>query len=324
MLAVARSVPDGALPTAQHSERLAPQRAGWPAAERDPHPAKTQKCWVREPRDRQGELLSSLRPLTASGSHPPGDYCAQWHLGYACWEYTPTFRGYSSYYGFYSGGQDYFMHGSKGSLDFHLEVGERCGDNCSLPQWNAVGTYSTTLFTSRAVEVVEQHDTSSPLFVYLAYQAVHAPREVPALYADKYNDTIQDNDRRQFAGMLTCMDEGIGNFTAALSDNNMLDNTFIIFSTDNGGPVPDTPGGDYVGSRNYPLRGGKHSTYTAQDFRENAQRTEVVAVQSRHSTCVYTCVASSRYLGGRHTGDCAYLVRLSHGPHPAEVYRRAG
>jgi hypothetical protein len=89
------------------------------------------------------------------------------------------------------------MHGSKGSLDFHLEVGERCGDNCSLPQWKAVGTYSTTLFTSRAVEVVDQHDVSSPLFVYLAYQAVHAPREVPALYADIYKDTIQDNDRRQ-------------------------------------------------------------------------------------------------------------------------------
>ena len=73
----------------------------------------------------------------------------QWHLGYACWGYTPTFRGYSSYYGFYSGGQDYFMHGQKGSLDFHLEVGERCGDNCTLPQWDAVGTYSTTLFTSQ-------------------------------------------------------------------------------------------------------------------------------------------------------------------------------
>lgn len=114
------------------------------------------------------------------------------------------------------------MHGKKGSLDFHLEVGERCGSNCSLPQWNAVGTYSTTLFTSRAVEVVKQHDVSSPLFVYLAYQAVHAPREVPALYADKYSDTIQDNDRRQFAGMLTCMDEGIGNFTTALSAKEML------------------------------------------------------------------------------------------------------
>jgi arylsulfatase A-like enzyme len=62
------------------------------------------------------------------------------------------------------------------------------------------------------------------------------------------------------------MDEGIGNFTAALSAKKMLEETFIIFTTDNGGPVPDTPGGDYVGSRNYPLRGGKHSKYTAQHW----------------------------------------------------------
>jgi arylsulfatase B len=61
--------------------------------------------------------------------------------------------------------------------------------------------------------------------------------------------------------MLACMDEGIGNVTAALESKTMLSNMFIIFTTDNGGPVPGTPGGDYVGSRNYPLRGGKHSIW---------------------------------------------------------------
>ena len=32
----------------------------------------------------------------------------KWHLGMARWEQTPTFRGYESFHGFYSGGQDYF------------------------------------------------------------------------------------------------------------------------------------------------------------------------------------------------------------------------
>ena len=44
--------------------------------------------------------------------------------------------------------------------------------------------------------------------------------------------------------------------TKALKAKGMLDDTIIVITTDNGGPVPDTPGGDYVGSRNYPLRGG--------------------------------------------------------------------
>ena len=109
------------------------------------------------------------------------------------------------------------------------------GANCTQPQWEAVGDYSTTLFTSRAVAVVDAHDQTVPMFMYLAYQAVHAPRESPQSYIDAYDGIIVDKDRKVFAGMLSCMDEGIGNFTAALSAKGMLDNTFIVFSTDNGG-----------------------------------------------------------------------------------------
>ena len=95
----------------------------------------------------------------------------QWHLGGSAWEYTPTFRGFSSFYGFYSGGQDYFSHGGSNNLDFHLEVGERCGENCSQPQFSAINQYSTTLFSERAVNVIKAHDPDTPLFLYLAYQA---------------------------------------------------------------------------------------------------------------------------------------------------------
>ena len=124
------------------------------------------------------------------------------------------------------------MHGKKGNIDFHLEEGKKCGDGCSQPLWSAQGTYSTTLFTSRAVEVVHKHPAQEPLFLYLAYQAVHAPREVPDSYADAYSGQIQDADRRKFAGMLSCMDEGIGNVTAALESTTLLQDTFIVFTTD--------------------------------------------------------------------------------------------
>jgi arylsulfatase A-like enzyme len=38
----------------------------------------------------------------------------------------------------------------------------------------------------------------------------------------------------------------------------MLDNTLLIVSSDNGGPIDSTVGGDAIGSSNYPFRGGKH------------------------------------------------------------------
>ena len=69
----------------------------------------------------------------------------------------------------------------------------------------------------QAVRVVGAHDFGAqPLFLYLAYQGVHAPAEVPTSYVDAYSTTIAEPKRRTFAGMLSCVDEGIANVTAAL------------------------------------------------------------------------------------------------------------
>lgn len=240
-----------------------PSRAGFQTGRYPLH--TTVNDWLRTTGNLPVNETLLPQKLEAAGyeSHAIG----KWHLGAPTWEHTPTFRGYSSFYGFYGGGQDYFTHGGDKALDFHLEIGERCGLNCSQPQFEAIGQYSTTLFTSRAVKVVGDHDPAVPLFLYLAYQAVHSPSEVPSAYSDRYdggppyNTKITDSHRKIFAGMLTCMDEGIGNVTAALSAKDMLDDTLIIFTSDNGGPTTHTPGGDYVGARNYPLRGGKHSIW---------------------------------------------------------------
>ncbi len=51
----------------------------------------------------------------------------------------------------------------------------------------------------------------------------------------RYATSIADPKRRTFAGMLSCVDEGIGNVTAALATKGMLDNTVIVFTADNGG-----------------------------------------------------------------------------------------
>jgi len=182
----------------------------------------------------------------------------KWHLGFSKWESTPTFRGFDSFLGFYSGGEDYFTHQTSGAYDFRRDGTPRCGRNCSEIDSADEGVYSTTVFTREAIRVIGSHDPSSPLFLYLAYQGVHAPAEVPQSYVDPYNKTIPDPKRRTFAGMLSAVDEGIQNVTQALKQKGMLEETLIVFTSDNGGPIY---GGDAVGARNWPLRGGKHSIW---------------------------------------------------------------
>eukprot|EP01064_Diplonema_japonicum_P027223 TRINITY_DN3910_c1_g4_i1.p1 TRINITY_DN3910_c1_g4~~TRINITY_DN3910_c1_g4_i1.p1 ORF type:complete len:541 (+),score=86.04 TRINITY_DN3910_c1_g4_i1:53-1624(+) len=181
----------------------------------------------------------------------------KWHAGMYSYKVTPTFRGFQSFYGFYNGGEDYFTHlaGDQG-YDMRRDVGLKCGKNCSHIETEADGKYSTILFSQEAVKVVEAHDVSQPLFLYLAYQAVHAPDQAPDSYVEPYKNL--GGNRAIYGGMLACMDEGFGNVTAAMKAKNMMDNTILIFTADNGGPTETCA---VQGSSNWPLRGSKCSIW---------------------------------------------------------------
>ena len=194
----------------------------------------------------------------------------KWHIGHSSWEQTPTFRGFDSFYGFYGGGQDYFKHFSEGGYDMRYDRKPKCGEGCSQIV-DERGNYSTHVFTREALHIIQdyakattnrnQQDSSNKqLFLYLAYQAVHCPNEVPDHYIHpRYtSQTGWTDQRKSYAGMLTAADEGIGNVTAALKSIGLWEDTLVIFTTDNGGPVY---AGCPQGSSNYPKRGGKASVW---------------------------------------------------------------
>ena len=184
----------------------------------------------------------------------------KWHIGDWKWEHTPAFRGYDSWLGYLTGGETYYTHGTHVGgvpvLDFREQSSARCGANCSTPRPDLVGAYSTHVFTQRAVDVIAAHDPATQrLFLYLAYQAVHAPREVPPAYVAPYAAAGVPEPRATFGGMLACLDEGVGNVTAALRRRGLWNSTLLIFTTDNGAPTPSCGGAQ--GGQNWPLRGGK-------------------------------------------------------------------
>ena len=182
-------------------------------------------------------------------------YVGKWHLGMHTFEYTPTFRGFDSFYGFYSGAADHFNH-ITGTIDdngiptfFGLDL-----RNNTLPDPSRNGVYSTNLFTDAIIQAINKHETDKiPFFIYAAYQSVRAPLQAPQKYLDQCQ-FIPYEMRRQFCALLVATDEGIANITNLLAEKNMLKDTIIIFTTDNGGQTRQ-------GSSNWPLRGGKNTVF---------------------------------------------------------------
>ena len=140
------------------------------------------------------------------------------------------------------------------------------------------GGYYTTLIGNEAVNIIEHHDTSKPLFLYVASLAPHAPYQAPKQAVDAYKNTIGDQRRRTYAAMITELDTQVGRIIDALKRKNILDNTLIIFSSDNGGATnalfatgarsPEeraASGGIELGAKppasNGDLRGGKGSLH---------------------------------------------------------------
>jgi len=180
----------------------------------------------------------------------------KWHLGHADPKFWPNQRGFDYQYGPLIGEIDYFTHKVDDKVDWYRngEVVEEEG-------------YSTTLLGDEAVKLIEQHDPKEPLFLYLAFNAVHTPYQAPQSYLDRYK-SIEDSSRRAYAASATAMDDEIGRVIAALKEKKMFDNTLIFFQNDNGGTRDPKFAGAITDmskvvlpADNGPYRDGKGSLY---------------------------------------------------------------
>jgi arylsulfatase A-like enzyme len=166
----------------------------------------------------------------------------KWHLGSFDTNYWPNARGFDFWYGHLFGALDYFKHIRDGKHDWY-----RNG------QANHDEGYSTHLLAREAVRILRDQPKDKPLFLYVAFNAVHAPHQVPPEYKKPYEHLPEP--RRTYAGMLAAMDEAVGKIASAVDETNRRKNTLFIFSSDNGGPRPG------IVTTNGSLRAGKGTVY---------------------------------------------------------------
>ncbi|MDO8541105.1 MAG: sulfatase-like hydrolase/transferase [Opitutaceae bacterium] len=163
----------------------------------------------------------------------------KWHLGPTP-EWSPALRGFDEVFGFLGrGAHDYF--------DFtDPEHPIYRGTTPVKPTG-----YLTDLWGQEAVGFIERHK-AQPFFLYVAFNAVHAPLQAPPEEIAKFN--TGKAERNTLLAMGKRMDDAIGNIVGKLKQEGVWENTLLFFISDNGGPLAQT-------ADNSPLRGGKHQDY---------------------------------------------------------------
>lgn len=173
----------------------------------------------------------------------------KWHLGDKP-GYAPVDRGFDVFFGFLGGGHQYILQqGGKGEYNAPILRNREPTQE---------QRYLTDAFGEEAAAFVERQRTSTtPFFLYLAFNAVHTPLQAIEKYSGRFPG-IADSKRRTYAAMLSAMDEAIGLVLTKLEQTGKLKDTLVIFTNDNGGP---TTRNAVNGSRNTPLRGSKCETF---------------------------------------------------------------
>ncbi|HEY1378105.1 MAG TPA: sulfatase-like hydrolase/transferase [Gemmataceae bacterium] len=163
----------------------------------------------------------------------------KWHLGGPP-DFLPMKRGFDEFFGSVANPGSYFT-------PQHFVDSRKSADVFPIKDPTF---YTTDQFADRAVDWIGKQ--TGPYFLYLPFNAQHAPLQATKKYLDRFPNI--GGDRKTFAAMMAAMDDAVGRVLAKVRERGEEENTLIFFFSDNGGPTPSTT------SSNGPLRGFKATT----------------------------------------------------------------
>lgn len=209
-------------------------------------------------RERMALAVFTLPQVLQSAGYKTGIF-GKWHLGDGN-EYLPQNRGFD----------EVLIHGSGGIGqvrlgDFPPNKENLYFNNVLLHNNTIVKTkgFCTDVFFDAALAWTKQKiQNKEKFFTYVSLNAPHAPLIAPEKYKKRFLDLGYDEGTAGRYGMIENIDDNFGVLMAKLKEWNALDNTLVIFTTDNGGThLRGTLNGKRVKHFNANLRGGKNSPY---------------------------------------------------------------
>lgn len=183
----------------------------------------------------------------------------KWHLGLNMAS-GPKAYGFDYSYGFLHGQIDQYTHKYKNGDSSWYRNNEFITEE----------GHTTDLITKETVEwLTKKRDTTKNFYVQLAYSAPHFPLQEEDKWKEPYLQSIKNDSRRDFAAAMSHLDYSIGLVLKTLKQQNLEDNTLVIFISDNGAMEHWFPVDQYDGKHgpnpvlgsNFPLRDWKTTNY---------------------------------------------------------------
>ena len=206
---------------------------------------------------------STIADVLAEAGYKHRGAFGKWHLGHSDKRYHPLRRGFTEFYGHYNGAIDYFTHEREGEVDWHAGF-----------EPSADRGYATDLITDAAVRFIRAHaGDSEPFLCYVPFNAPHSPfqakeEDIP-IYAELppargFFEAFEGRDmasssesraanRKILGSMVHALDRGVGRILDAIRESGIDEDTFVLFTSDNGGVRG-------IGE-NTPLRGSKATVF---------------------------------------------------------------
>lgn len=207
----------------------------------------------------------------------------KWDAGMATPDHTPAGRGYDTSLG-------YFGHGN---WMWSMAEWQGSAGTGSLPPIAFVDFWDTDkpasslngtdfeewIYRRRLEEILDKRDESKPLFLFYAPRVAHYPLQAPPEYQAQFKD-VDEPHRLVYHAMVKVLDDQLDYLTGLYKSKGLWNNTLMVLSSDNGGFTkgvamcnetvasmdPNVPPGIScfnleAGANNYPLRGGKYSSF---------------------------------------------------------------
>ena len=190
------------------------------------------------------DVVTIAETLQSAGYHTA--ITGKWHCGEWFPEHLPMGQGFDQQYGHYAWGIDYYsktiVHNAPARFavyDWHRN---------QKPVFEE--GYSTDLIADEAVDIISDHSKDKPLFLYVAFNAVHGPLNLPPGFEGDASDPMAIRE-----AMLKNLDLNIGKILKAVDSTGITQDTLLVLTNDNG-PVLEELSHPYRGTKNTTFEGG--------------------------------------------------------------------